>query len=71
MTHLSRLSTFALGALLCTGALAADQDPAPQAPTHMQKVRAALAALGATPVDAAPRDDAHQQPTQAGVDAAD
>jgi len=62
MTHRFRLSTLVLGALLCTGAMAADQDLPPKAETHMQKVREALAALGAKPSDMAPVDNARQQP---------
>jgi hypothetical protein len=62
MTHRFRLSTLVVGALLCTGAMAADQDLPPKAETHMQKVREALAALGAKPSDTAPVDNARQQP---------
>ena len=54
MMHQFRLATLAFGALLCTGAFAADQDQAPKAATHMQQVRDALAALGAKPADATP-----------------
>jgi hypothetical protein len=61
MTYPIRFSTFVLGALLCTGAVAADPDQAPKAETHMQQVRDALAALGAVPADTGSKDAVHQQ----------
>jgi hypothetical protein len=66
MTHQFRFSTFILGALLCTSAVAADPDQAPKAESHMQQVRDALAALGAIPSDIVSKDTVQQTPaTQA------
>ncbi|HEX8478107.1 MAG TPA: hypothetical protein VF663_07215 [Telluria sp.] len=61
MTYPFRFSTLLLGALLCTGAVAADPDQAPKAETHMQQVRDALAALAAVPSDAGSKDTVQQQ----------
>jgi hypothetical protein len=65
MTHQFRFSTFILGALLCTGAVAADPDQAPKAESHMQQVRDALAALGAPPSDTISQETVRQQQTPA------
>jgi len=65
MTHRFRFSTFILGALLCSSAVAADPDQAPKAESHMQQVRDALAALGATPSDTGSKDTVHPQQTPA------